>query len=192
MNLSNRKFLDLLLMAGTIFAAFSIITIPYQSPLKTYERVHSLAPKVIKIPEASTAKLSLQPTSLTIQKGKRFDIDVLVDSGFNKIIGVELWLSYDPEILTVSEIAPGSFFSNPQILGKKINSSLGTLTYGIASFEPMSGKKALATISFEALIPSVEAKETEISLTNKTTVATVDQPKTQAEFSEPGRYIILK
>jgi len=76
---------------------------------------------------------------------------VLIDTGSNKISGVELQMSYDPKFLQNVDVKAGTFLLKPLVLTKKIDSQKGTITFtlGITPGQKgVSGKGTIAVINF--------------------------------------------
>lgn len=57
--------------------------------------------------------------------------DVNLSALGNKVTGVQMVLSYDPEVLDVTDIIPGSFFSNPTVLNKDIDDEKGIINFAV-------------------------------------------------------------
>lgn len=54
-----------------------------------------------------------------------YQTDINVEPNGNKVTGVQLELSYDPKVITVTDIKPGSFFPKPTVLDKVIDTAAG-------------------------------------------------------------------
>lgn len=77
--------------------------------------------------------------------------DVNIDSGDNKVTGVELLLSYDPKVLGSVDIKAGTFLTSPVVLGKQIDTTKGTISYILGTAQGTHGVKGtgqVAVISF--------------------------------------------
>jgi hypothetical protein len=105
-----------------------------------------------------------------------YNTNIQINTGNNKVTGVDIRLSYDPTILTHLDIQPGSFFTNPVVLLKKIDSTKGTITYTIAinpNTKFVTGKGTVATISF---VPATTKISTPIDFQTGTEISAVGFP----------------
>lgn len=112
------------------------------------EKVPSTTPRA-EVTPAHTASLFLSPNTLTLDKNKEATVSVVVSST-GELTGVELHLTYDPKVLTVSQISPGDFFQNPSVLFEKIDSQKGEAVYTLGTLTPLSGKGTVARIKVAA------------------------------------------
>lgn len=103
-------------------------------------------------------KLNLAHTSLAFSEEPRassvsgtYEVDLNINTGDNEVQAAQLELVFDPKILTKVDIQPGSFFENPTVLSKKIDSKNGRITFAIANSTqslPVKGTGVIATVSF--------------------------------------------
>lgn len=101
----------------------------------------------------AASTLTLSPNPIAVVSGKQGEIQVMLDSSYNKVTSVQLELSYDP--LTISNIkaTPGSLFPNSIILIDNNDSKTGHYTYAFGvspSQKAVNGKGTAATITFTA------------------------------------------
>lgn len=99
---------------------------------------------------------------------KTYSLPIIINTGTNKVTAVQLELSFDPNILTNVNIAPSTFFKNPNIIINKINNDIGKISYALAKTASESARKgedALATLTFESKISSVPSAITFLSRT---------------------------
>lgn len=99
---------------------------------------------------APATTLTLSPASITKSVGDSFVADILISTGGNNIASVDLILTYDPAVLTASDITAGSFLTGTTEIQKNINSSAGKITYSFytSKANAKSGDGTLATVSF--------------------------------------------
>ncbi len=80
-----------------------------------------------------------------------YEMDIIIDSGDNKITGVQIELDFDPEILTEFDLTAGDFLSEPQLILKEIDNENGRASF-VLGIKPeqksVSGKGIIATVSF--------------------------------------------
>lgn len=133
---------------------------PTGTPAKT-----QTAPAVL-----AQTTLALSPSLLSLSSNSG-SLNVVIDSGSNKITAVQLELSYDPKMLSALDIVPGPFFNNPVTLIKTIDDKNGKISYalGIAPTGlAKSGQGAVATITFSSAQQTGQA--TQITFSPKTLV----------------------
>ncbi|KKQ37932.1 MAG: hypothetical protein US54_C0022G0004 [Candidatus Roizmanbacteria bacterium GW2011_GWA2_37_7] len=103
---------------------------------------------------ATIASFSFDPITTTVKQGETVTVDVLIYSGKDPVISSDVWISYNPELLTpitegLSDIKPGDLF---QITDSKIISPGSMYLYAInqspSEADITNGK--LASISFTA------------------------------------------
>jgi hypothetical protein len=83
--------------------------------------------------------------------------DITLTTERKSVTAVQIELTYDPKVLTNVDIKPGSFFSNPTSLSKKIDTIKGRVTYilGIGLGQnPVNGNGTVAILSFTPLLKS--------------------------------------
>ncbi len=81
-----------------------------------------------------------------------YQTDVILEPNGNKVTGIQLDLTYDPKVITVTDVAPGSFFSNPTVLDKTIDTQTGkiTITIGTAfGSDPVTETGSVAVLTFK-------------------------------------------
>lgn len=119
---------------------------------------------------SSTLTLSPNPLTLSSQSGS---VNVDLNSGVNRVTGVQLELQYDPNVLTNVDVNPGTFFDNPLVLSKNIDTEKGLISYMIAiqpiNGSPKKGTGTVATIIFNA--QGAPGQTSEIKFREKTAVS---------------------
>lgn len=134
------------------------------------------------------ATLSFSPQELTQHQGESFTVNILIKSG-KEVSAVDLYLSYDNQILEIEKISPGKFFTEPKELSKEINKIEGRVFYAVGSFTPTAGEGILASLTFKG---KVVGKQARVLLENSTQVAVQDGEKVNLELPKAGSYTILK
>ena len=123
-----------------------IISLTSKSPLNKPE----ITPTPIKTDMVKSTLL----VSEDIQAGSKsgtFEVDIIANPNGNKITVAQLEMSYDPKVLRNVDIKPGSFFLNPTIIAKKIDSTNGTIKYWITNPANQTGitnEGVVAVITF--------------------------------------------
>lgn len=105
---------------------------------------------IIRSAVVGNAVISLSPTTATKRVGAKGQIDVFLNPQGEKVTGTEIYLTYDPLLIQITDIKPGKFFTNtalaigtPEVLIKNIVVP-GKAHYAIA-FPP--GSKFTSTTS---------------------------------------------
>jgi len=114
--------------------------------------------------------LSLSPSSSQKQVGSTFALEIKINTG-EKILGADIDLAYNPEILEVVKITPADFFANPQVLTNLIDQKEGLINLSIFSFPPQLGTATIATLTLKAIKEATQS--TQIKFQSSTTLATI-------------------
>lgn len=117
---------------------------------------------VIPTPKVNAqTTLSFSPSSLILDSkvSTQSALDVVIDSGENKITAVQIELVYDPKLLTNVNIQQGSFFPSAVELIKQIDTTKGRVTYALG-LQPTQNAKAgtgvVARLIFAPKLPNGE------------------------------------
>jgi len=101
---------------------------------------------------STTLEISSSPVSSSSQSAKSsYTTDVTIDTGGDKVTAVQLELKYDPKAISNVAMKPGSFFTKPAELIKKVNSKDGTVSYALGinpGEKGVSGTGIAATITY--------------------------------------------
>jgi len=115
-----------------------------------------VSPTVTFQPEKETAfttlRISGEPRISTISGV--FELDVIIDTNKNEVTMTQLEFAYDPDLLRIFDILPGSFLENPNEIQKNIDEENGRISYwlGVNPNERwVQGNGILATIIFTKL-----------------------------------------
>lgn len=124
-------------------------------------------------PKPAQTTLTISSSPVVDSKTTKYMTAITIDTGTNKVTAVQLELSYNPNDITNVDIVPGSFFSNPNILLKKIDPANGRITYALGiplGQKGVSGKGVLASLQFSAF-PSTQSAMITINFEPKTSVS---------------------
>ncbi|OGM61261.1 hypothetical protein A2955_02050 [Candidatus Woesebacteria bacterium RIFCSPLOWO2_01_FULL_37_19] len=131
-------------------------------------------PTPTPIPGVPDTTLSMTTPSASQRLNRNFVASVNVDSGANKLIGVELNIAFDPSKLQVVDVTPGTFFPNAESANKIIDNNNGSLSFTLLippeNTQPVQGSGELAKIDFTP----IDLGNTTISFAQNTLVAAVD------------------
>lgn len=123
---------------------------------------------------APASTLSFSTNTPEPEVGQEFYVYSEIDSAENHVASTELFITYDPGRLELISVVPGTFFTNPLIMGEIIDNDVGKLSYALAvpPYSPaVRGKGIVAILSFKAMQEGVVT----ISYTYESIVgATVD------------------
>jgi hypothetical protein len=92
-----------------------------------------------------------------VASSSAYTANVTLTTERKKATAVQIELTYDPKVLTNVDIKPGSFFPNPTILSKKIDTVKGRISYvlGIGlGQKSVNGNGTVAVLSFTPLLKS--------------------------------------
>lgn len=98
---------------------------------------------------APSTTLTFSPSSASKAIGESFTVDATIETGGNQIVSADLIITYDPNVLDVSDIAVGTFLPGAQVIQKNINSSSGTIAFSIYTTKAnaATGNGSLAKIT---------------------------------------------
>lgn len=101
--------------------------------------------------DKKTTILSFNPENITLKKGVETFVTINIDTNEDSVSAVETVLSYNPKIIEVVDIIPGSFFNKPNVLEQTINQKKGIVTYTLGGIRAKQGKGAVAKIKIKGL-----------------------------------------
>src|SRR5260221_11169736 len=138
-------FIILLIFIGVLL--FVYFNSPHQPILSSLTK-----PFTTTTSTENTTALSLSTSATTIQKGQTVTVAVVIHSPYPHPELVQFELAYDPLALTIDEITPGSFFTNPSVVLQNIDPVAGRISYALRCPEgdcvnPTSPTLATITIS---------------------------------------------
>lgn len=182
--------LILVLLTITLVLVAKAIT-PPKPPVPSQPVPGAATPTPIVIPH-SVLYFSPNPLVVSSQSGS---IDVNIDTGEDNVTGVQMEMSYDPGVLTITnkDLIPGTFIQDPTILRNKVDSTAKTISYALfvpLSDEPKKGIGKVATIEFVLNRNAVE-KQTTIVL-RPTSLVTASGKETSVLKSATNATIIFQ
>jgi hypothetical protein len=160
-----------------VLAALLAVNTLY-SPQPVLKSIPAMFPT--KTPVDSENTLMITPTTLTIPSGKPTSLQVTIDSKGELPSVIQMELAYDPGVLASVKIAPGTFFTTPQVLLNNINANNGRISYAIAPGADQTTPTASNLLATITVIPRVTAytQVTTLSFLPKTIVKTKTSPNT--------------
>jgi hypothetical protein len=102
-------------------------------------------------PQGDIATLSIIPAQGYVAQGKEIVMDVLLDTGDQAVDGLDIWITFDPDHVTLGDLAPTGAF--PLTLAAEgVVGQDGLLHYVAANVsDPVSGTCAVLRIPFTGL-----------------------------------------
>ena len=133
--------------------------------------------------ETVQVKLSLQPEMTPAYAGEEASYVVAVKTDNLNVIGVQAYLQYDPQIISVLSVDPATLLPNPDLLLDNIDASTGTIAYALGTKQPSSGNGIAFKIRVK--INSVPDKtQTPISFDKQKTKVAVETSDHSKRFSQ--------
>lgn len=115
--------------------------------------------------------MRISPGGIDLVGGQGKVLDVLVDSKGEKITVSEIQLSFDPKVIHIEDISPGTFFKEPVVLQKEIQNGGGKAVFVIGGKEGVLGSGKIAQMK----ITGVGKGSSALIFTGMTKVAAVDK-----------------
>ncbi len=141
----------------------------------------------------SAASLRFDPTSVSSQVDGTFGVDVIVDSGADEILGVDVLIRYDSDLLEVVSISDGTHMT----IGKKDLTTPHKIYFAPVVDDPasaVSGVGTVATINFKSKVESTSELnfECELGETNESNILKNDLDATDIiTCSDNGKSTIV-
>lgn len=101
------------------------------------------------VPVKRSVTISTSPDKLDLVAGTKTTIPINIKSQ-DEVSAVELYLTFDPKIVTIKNILPLEFFNSPKILKKEINNQKGEVVFIVGSLPAKSGSGQLAQLVVQA------------------------------------------
>lgn len=166
MNNTTKMILGLVLALIIFSGLYLSMASKSEAPQKTQTGTNQSSPTAS--PTGQTI-LSMTPNPLVVEKtGSSQMLNVTIQADQEKITAAQIELSYDPKLITNVDIVPGTFFTNPTVLLKEIDSKNGRVSYAIGvppAGVAKTGSGIIANISFT---PIGKNQSTQISFLQKT------------------------
>ena len=192
----------------TLFLIFALFVITFVLLIITlYNPSNPKPAPIVTVPKESVEQTILsfgQPvaTSSSSVTSLTYSLPITIITGKNKVTAIQLELQYDPKVLSNVSIAPGSFFTKPEVLLEQIDVKTGRITYAFGvglTDQGVMGQGVVATLTFEAkkgieeetvilFVPKtlVTAEEITESVLKKTNVAKFTVGKSNSTPSAPS------
>ncbi len=119
-------------------------------------------------------------------------VDVILDTGNNKVTDVQLELIFDPNIIANITIQPGSFFGTNTPLLNAIDQKRGRISFAIGTTPSQAAKKGKGAVARIIFVPaSRQITETKISFLPKTVVLAEDKSGSVLKGSTDAKILLF-
>lgn len=146
-------------------------------------------PMPIKIIPADTS-LSLSAESQSIQLGQTATIAVLIHNINPHPNIAQIDLAYDPSVLTIDSITPGTFFTNPTVALQTIDPVAGRISYALHCRVSQPSVAIIDCVNpSSSTLATITVSVNSNALQNNTTLSF--QPKTVVRIKD-GRDVLQK
>ncbi len=141
-------------------------------------------PQDVRREAAAATSLSISPTSQTKSAGDAVAFSVVMNTGVNQVVGMDLKLMYDPSVLSVTSISKGQAISGfDTIIRNTVDNTNGTIVYSLFSVDKT---KAVYGSDLPVLTIAATVKSTAPSGTHTITFA----PETSVAAISEGQNVI--
>jgi hypothetical protein len=137
------------------------------------------SPQEFREQAAPATTVFVSPSSQSKNNGDAITFSVNMNTGTNQVVGMDLALSYDPSVLTVTSISKGSGISQfDSVIRNDINNTTGAILYSAFTVDRT---KALSGSDITALIVTATVKQnaplgtSNITLLSQTSVAALTE-----------------
>lgn len=136
---------------------------PTQTLTRTITRTNTPSPtstrtltptSTLTLPPVDSVVIAIAPGTLTTGTGQTFSVSIRVQAGQQPVDSVAAYLNFDPSVLQIVSIAPGTIL--PVVIQNQFDNALGTLDFSAGTFSNFpTGSFDLATLTLRAVRPSV-------------------------------------
>lgn len=182
----------LLVIAFTTQSTPKPAAAPTATPTITPFPAHTQLWFIPSSPSSPSGAPIISPAPL--QKGGTYAADVHVNTDVNTISGVQMEVAYDPKVITNVKVTPGTFFTNPNVIINRINTTDGRISYAIAlqpGGTPQQGQGVVAIVHYTVL-PTATATTTTLSFLPKSFVSVEGTSDTALQTSSDITFKIGK
>ncbi|MFH0863555.1 MAG: cohesin domain-containing protein [Candidatus Gottesmanbacteria bacterium] len=173
-----KKVLILLMVVFIIglwlISGLFILSSKSNKPVSTYLPPLTTSPIPPASPVVADAILSINPLVIKTTKDQTVKVDIMLEST-GTALACDLDINYDPNVLTLEKITPGTFFNQPMEFSKSINEAQGKIFYALGSVLPSSGPKKDIVVSLE--FKGKSTSQAQLRLGDKTLVSMKDVDK---------------
>lgn len=139
---------------------------------------------------APSTALSVSPSTQTASPGSNVTFSVVMNTGSNQVVGMDLVLNYDPAILQVNTISKGQGIAAfDSVIKNSIDNNTGKISYSLFSVDKtkaVSGSN-IATLDINATVKAgAPAGDYSLTLATDSSVAAVSEGQNVVVSRVPG------
>ena len=176
-----------LLLLVLFVAALALLAVVFTHPLLPTATLSKVT-KMLASPPGTA--LTMSPANVTLSASGSAQIAINVDTGRDTIGTAQLAIGYDPRVLLITAISPGTFFARPDVLLSDIDSTDGRITFAeTTNGAEQKGTGTLATLTVWVRYPLL-ADHTSLIFYPKTAVMHLNESRSLIA-SESGATILF-
>lgn len=151
-------------------------------------------PQELRREAAATTSLSFSPSSQTKWTGDSVNFSVVMNTAANQVVGMDLQISYDPSVLTVTSISKGSGITAfDTVIRNTIDNTSGKINYSLFSVDKtkaVSGSN-LTVLTISATVKGTATAGTySITLTPETSIAALTEGQNVVANKTNGTLVV--
>lgn len=167
MNIS--KTIALMIIVGLVSYALLLYFKAPPTPTLPRKKVSAIATPILD----PQTKLYFSPPLIILTSSSPQEIPVLIATGQNTVTQAQVEIQYDPKVILVTSVRPGSFFPGSLPLVNKNDEKRGRIEFAIGVSENHEAVRGTGSLLFIQFIPGPEAStsgKTRLSFLPKSSV----------------------
>lgn len=149
----------------TLFLIFALFLITFVLLMMAlYQPTATKTTQTVVVPKEPVAQTILSFGSPSVATSssttiKNYTLPINISTGKNQVTAVQLEMQYDPKVLTNVVLAPGSFFTNPDVLLNQTDVKTGRISYAFGvglKDSGVVGKGIVANLTFSVKANTLE------------------------------------
>lgn len=141
----------------------------------------SITPKA-----APATSLSLSPATGTVYVNQNVPVTVKISSGTNSVVGADIVVNYNPAVLDVVSVSPGSFFGAVSDIQKFWENGKITYSFYVSKTSAKNGEGNLVEIIFKAKAPGTSS----ITFDSWTAISALTESQNVLTGSTPASFTV--
>lgn len=137
------------------------------------------SPQDFREQAAPATTVFITPDILSHHPGDTVNFSVSMSTGSNQMVGMDLLVSYDPDVLTVTSISKGAGVSNfDSVIRNTIDNAAGTISYSLFTIDrtkAVSGSNLVALDIVGTIKSTAPSGNSNITLLPQTSVAALTE-----------------
>jgi hypothetical protein len=159
----------LILIIILSIVAFSLLAIALSQKNNNKQITETNQP--LPTPDVAQTTLTISPNLIKLATSSAYNADIIINTGQNSVNKVQLEILYDPKALIKVDINSGTFFTDPKVFLKNIDSANGRISFALGvrpGEKGILGQGVLTSISFATTPKSASASVTLLPKTQVT------------------------